>query len=158
MQSINTFVLTLRKATCVSKAPATPTPPRHVRDRCYLNYSIPLGSTLLPQRLKDAGYATYGFGKWNVGHCNASYLPTARGFVGYFTAGIDYTTHATSPLVTAPGSTNGTSRVDVDALFVCSGCGASAADSDTPASTRTRSSRRRRSTRLARTARASRAT
>lgn len=46
----------------------------------YSNFSVPLSSTLLPRRLKDAGYSTYGFGKWNIGHCNESYLPTARGF------------------------------------------------------------------------------
>ena len=99
----------------------------------YSNFSIPLGATLLPQRLSDAGYSTHGFGKWNVGHCNSSYLPTARGFdtfIGYFTAGIGYTSHATSPLVTVPGGANGTSRVSVDDLVTCSGATVSPATSD----------------------------
>ena len=62
----------------------------------FSNFSIPIRHRLLAQRLsEDAGYATAFAGKWNVGHCNSSYPPTARGFdsfVGYFTAGIGYTT------------------------------------------------------------------
>ena len=42
----------------------------------YSNFSVPLRHTLLPQRLRvAAGYRTYGIGKWNIGHCNAQYLP-----------------------------------------------------------------------------------
>ena len=48
-----------------------------------------------------AGYATFGFGKWNLGHCAEAYLPQSRGFdyfVGYATSGIGYKTHATEVL------------------------------------------------------------
>lgn len=38
---------------------------------------------LLPEYLQDQGYRTYGFGKWNIGHCNVKYLPHERGF-NYF--------------------------------------------------------------------------
>ncbi|KAH8062746.1 sulfuric ester hydrolase [Aureococcus anophagefferens] len=44
-----------------------------------------------------ASYATHGVGKWNVGHCATEYLPWKRGFdtfLGYFSDGIHYTTHA----------------------------------------------------------------
>jgi arylsulfatase A-like enzyme len=49
-----------------------------------VQYNIPWGlrldETLLPEVLKDNGYATYMFGKWHLGHFNERYLPTARGF------------------------------------------------------------------------------
>ena len=57
------------------------------------NFSVPLRHKLLPAHLKDAGYATYGVGKWNVGFCNDAYLPTSRGFdrfLGYHSSGVDY--------------------------------------------------------------------
>ncbi|KAJ8600958.1 hypothetical protein CTAYLR_006316 [Chrysophaeum taylorii] len=60
------------------------------------NFSIPLGVKLLPEYLQNAGYATHGIGKWNVGHCNEAYVPWKRGFLtfaGYFGDGIGYTTH-----------------------------------------------------------------
>ncbi|KAJ8599988.1 hypothetical protein CTAYLR_001815 [Chrysophaeum taylorii] len=66
------------------------------------NFSIPLGIRLLPEHLKSLGYETHGAGKWNVGHCNAAYLPTSRGFetfVGYFTQGIGYVRHEVPELV-----------------------------------------------------------
>ena len=64
----------------------------------YSNFSLPLERTpaLLPARLRALGYKTYGLGKWNLGHCNARYLPWARGFdsfLGYFSGGASYTTH-----------------------------------------------------------------
>ena len=61
------------------------------------NYSVPLGHELLPAHLRKLGYATHGVGKWNVGHCATEYLPWKRGFdtfLGYFSDGIHYTTHA----------------------------------------------------------------
>ncbi|KAH8090088.1 sulfuric ester hydrolase [Aureococcus anophagefferens] len=61
------------------------------------NYSVPLGHELLPAHLRNLGYATHGVGKWNVGHCATEYLPWKRGFdtfLGYFSDGIHYTTHA----------------------------------------------------------------
>ena len=47
----------------------------------FSNYSVPLKHKLLAQRLADdAGYATTFIGKWNIGHCDAAYLP--RGAAG----------------------------------------------------------------------------
>ena len=50
----------------------------------------------LSQRLATAGYEVHGVGKWNLGHCNAAMLPPSRGFksfLGYYGAGIGYTSH-----------------------------------------------------------------
>ena len=58
---------------------------------------VPLRAKMLPQHLRELGYATHGFGKWNVGFCNESYLPWNRGFdsfLGYMTQGISYYEHA----------------------------------------------------------------
>ena len=74
----------------------------------YSNFSVPLQHTLLPQRLRvAAGYRTYGIGKWNIGHCNAQYLPWARGFdyfLGYFSGGKTYTTHEVRLALARPPS------------------------------------------------------
>jgi len=58
--------------------------------------------TLLPQRLREAGYQTWLCGKWHLGGAPDSerngpeYLPMARGFdhfYGHLHGAIDYTTH-----------------------------------------------------------------
>ncbi|XP_067936310.1 arylsulfatase I-like [Watersipora subatra] len=55
---------------------------------------LPLELSTLPEMLKDNGYTTKMIGKWHLGSCNASCLPTSRGFdefrgsidatIGYF--------------------------------------------------------------------------
>ena len=45
----------------------------------YSNFSVPLRHTLMPARLRAAGYSTFGVGKWNIGHCAEAYLPWNRG-------------------------------------------------------------------------------
>ncbi|KAJ8600944.1 hypothetical protein CTAYLR_005080 [Chrysophaeum taylorii] len=64
----------------------------------YSNFSTPLRYATIAERLKKLGYATVGWGKWNIGHCAEAMLPWNRGFdyfLGYFTAAIDYRTRAT---------------------------------------------------------------
>jgi arylsulfatase A-like enzyme len=57
---------------------------------------VPLSNKFMPEYLKELGYKTVGFGKWNIGHCSSMYLPSDRGFehfIGYSCPGHGYTTH-----------------------------------------------------------------
>jgi arylsulfatase A-like enzyme len=57
---------------------------------------LSLRETLLPQLLKGVGYQTAIVGKWNLGHFDPSYFPTARGFdyhYGSYTGSLDHFNH-----------------------------------------------------------------
>ncbi|XP_066993734.2 arylsulfatase B [Anabrus simplex] len=48
---------------------------------------------ILPQYLKDLGYATHAIGKWHLGYHTVNYTPTYRGFdshLGYFNGFVSY--------------------------------------------------------------------
>lgn len=54
------------------------------------------GRGLLPERLRQLGYATHCVGKWHLGHWRAEYTPLRRGFdthLGYWTGHQDYFDH-----------------------------------------------------------------
>lgn len=84
---------------------------------------LPLRVTTLPQRLKEVSrgqwqYVTYGFGKWNLGFCNESYLPWNRGFdkfTGYMSQGVDYYSYQAATY-TVPGDATGEERALYDLL------------------------------------------
>ncbi len=61
-------------------------------------WAMPLSTPTLASRLRERGYATHLVGKWDIGHCNRSHWPTARGFETFY--GLlgpeyaNYTSHA----------------------------------------------------------------
>ncbi|XP_023932304.1 arylsulfatase J-like [Lingula anatina] len=57
---------------------------------------MPLTEKLLPQRLKERGYATHIVGKWHLGHYTYKHTPTYRGFdsfYGIYGGGTDFYSH-----------------------------------------------------------------
>ncbi len=61
------------------------------------DYGLDTTEFLLPQCLKDAGYATAIIGKWHLGHSDTKYWPRQRGFdyqYGAMIGELDYYTHS----------------------------------------------------------------
>ena len=59
-------------------------------------YGLPLEERMLPQALREAGYATRMVGKWHLGSFDEKYWPTSRGFdhhYGHLFGALDYFTH-----------------------------------------------------------------
>ncbi|MCE9610318.1 MAG: arylsulfatase [Chthoniobacter sp.] len=60
-------------------------------------YGLDTTEFLLPQCLKDAGYATAIIGKWHLGHADTKFWPKQRGFdyqYGAMIGELDYYTHS----------------------------------------------------------------
>ncbi|HJQ97180.1 MAG TPA: arylsulfatase [Candidatus Polarisedimenticolaceae bacterium] len=65
-------------------------------------YGLPTDERLLPQALKEAGYATAIIGKWHLGHGDKKLWPRQRGFdvqYGPLIGEIDYFTHQAEGVV-----------------------------------------------------------
>ncbi len=61
------------------------------------DYGLATNEWLLPQCLKEAGYATAIIGKWHLGHADIKYWPKQRGFdyqYGAMIGELDYYTHS----------------------------------------------------------------
>uniref|UniRef100_A0A6B0V6B8 Putative arylsulfatase b n=1 Tax=Ixodes ricinus TaxID=34613 RepID=A0A6B0V6B8_IXORI len=59
-------------------------------------WGLPTNLTIMPEYLKNLGYATHVIGKWHLGYYKESYTPTRRGFdsfYGYLNGGEDYYDH-----------------------------------------------------------------
>uniref|UniRef100_T1J5M2 Sulfatase N-terminal domain-containing protein n=1 Tax=Strigamia maritima TaxID=126957 RepID=T1J5M2_STRMM len=62
-------------------------------------YGVPLRYQMLPERLKEAGYATHAIGKWHLGYCNKKYTPLRRGFdtfLGFYNGAAENYLHCVS--------------------------------------------------------------
>ncbi|KAJ7390443.1 hypothetical protein OS493_025143 [Desmophyllum pertusum] len=65
-------------------------------------YGLGLDETLMPQYLKQLGYATHAVGKWHLGFFKTEYTPTKRGFdsfFGYWCGKKDYWDHSNNEKV-----------------------------------------------------------
>jgi len=62
-------------------------------------YGLNLDEKLVPQYMKEQGYATHAVGKWHLGIFTWDYTPTFRGydsFMGYYGGSEDYYSHKNS--------------------------------------------------------------
>jgi len=72
---------------------------QHLVFKPNVPHGLPTWLTTLPDVLQSMGYTTYGVGKWHLGYCNESYVPTSRGFdhfYGFYLGSVDYWSHRTS--------------------------------------------------------------
>ena len=62
----------------------------------HMPTGLTINVTLLPERLRSAGYTTHMVGKWHLGNCAPEYVPQGRGFgtfLGFWAGQEDYFRH-----------------------------------------------------------------
>ncbi|KAF0296118.1 Arylsulfatase I [Amphibalanus amphitrite] len=62
----------------------------------HMPTGLTLNVTLLPERLRSAGYSTHMVGKWHLGNCAPEYLPHHRGFdtfLGFWCGQLEHYNH-----------------------------------------------------------------
>ena len=74
------------------------------QDQCAVG--LPLSLKLLPEVLKEMGYATHIIGKWHLGFYKSDYLPNNRGFdsfFGFYASSLYHYTHVSYNIRPRPG-------------------------------------------------------
>mmetsp|Transcript_44777 Transcript_44777/g.71554 ORF Transcript_44777/g.71554 Transcript_44777/m.71554 type:complete len:575 (+) Transcript_44777:96-1820(+) len=83
-------------------------------------FGLPAKDILIPQMLGKLGYSSHMVGKWHLGHCDARYTPTGRGFkswTGYLTGAEGYNV----PSIVGDANMSGSTKIHMNGIDMRSG-------------------------------------